>query len=87
MSVEKLQTEIKGVYKTFFEKLNIDENTGELQVDNKILKFATFPYIGSNYSDAKKRILIVGLDIGQDETPDHLQSFSERNIIETSPKY
>lgn len=84
MCNEKLKSEIENVYKAFFNKLSIDEKSGEYQI-NKELKFATYPYIGSNYSNAKKRILVVGLDIGKDETPYHIQSFIERNNTETDP--
>jgi hypothetical protein len=31
------------------------------------LRFSGYPYIGSKYSDAKKKILFLGLDIGIDE--------------------
>ena len=69
-----LENEIKKIYEDFFKDLNIDKKTGKVGDTNK--RFATFPYIGSNYETAKKKILIVGLDIGKDE-------YKEDNIFQS----
>ncbi len=89
-----MQSELKGQlkkkYRELFERYEIDEKTGCLK-RRPTLKFATYPYIGSCYGEAA-RILIVGLDIGKDETPERpgqpgwFQSFEERRAaIEDRP--
>lgn len=65
-------------YQRFFEELGIDPESGVLEIA-PTKKFATFPYIGSSYFGAKRKILFVGMDIGRDETPGRIQSFEERN--------
>lgn len=64
--------------------MGIDRETGRLdRLPGK--KFATYPYVGSKYGNAKK-ILFVGLDIGKDPKPGCIQSFSERRTsIEDKP--
>lgn len=48
-------------------------------------RFPTYSYIGSKYGEAS-RIVVVGLDIGKDETPNKIQSFEERRrAIEDKP--
>lgn len=86
MESTQIQEKIKKLYQDFFNTLSIINKTGELVINNHFYKFATYPFIGSNYVNAKKRILFVGLDIGADETPGYVQSFKERsNNIETYP--
>ena len=59
-------------YEQFMKDLEISNNgvlgkiTNSRYKDHK-LRFSGFPYIGSKYSIAKKKILFVGLDIGIDE--------------------
>lgn len=59
-------------YERFMKDLEISNNgvlgkiTNPRYKDHK-LRFSGFPYIGSKYFIAKKRILFVGLDIGIDE--------------------
>ena len=72
----ELKAQLKKKYRELFTKYEIDEQTGQLGYD-PTRKFATYPYIGSRYGEAA-RILIVGLDIGEDETPGCYQSFEER---------
>ena len=72
----ELKAQLKKKYRELFTKYEIDEQTGQLGYD-PTRKFATYPYIGSRYGEAAK-ILIVGLDIGEDETPGCYQSFEER---------
>ncbi len=67
--------------------MGIDPETGTtpLQTD---WKFAAYPYIGSKYGADPdvKRLLVVGRDIGSDETPGRLQHFEERRrAIECTP--
>lgn len=62
-------------YKHFFNALEIDEcgilhKISNPRYKNANLRFSGLPYIGSNYSDAKKKILFVGHDIGNDELYD-----------------
>ena len=77
-----LKAELTKKYRELFERYGIDEQTGQLEYC-PCRKFATYPYIGSQYGEAAK-ILIVGLDIGEDETPERpgqpgwFQSFEER---------
>jgi len=63
-------------YGKLFKEFEINKETGCLK-NNPQIKFPTFPYIGSKYGCSKK-ILIVGLDIGSDETKGKIQSFEER---------
>lgn len=79
------QNEIKSLYKSFFKKLSIDNQNGELIINKHYYKFATYPFIGSKYGSAHTKILFVGMDIGADETPGYIQSFEERSNIETHP--
>jgi hypothetical protein len=73
-----MEKEIKVIYEKFFVELKINPTTGVVFNTNDKLKFATYPFIGKNYSIAKRKILFVGLDIGKDETPDKIQSLDER---------
>lgn len=78
---------VEALYLRFFGDMGIDPATGTtpLQADRK---FATYPYIGSKYgaNPDVKRLLVVGRDIGSDETPGRLQHFEERRkAIECTP--
>ena len=80
----ELKSQLKGKYQELFRKYGVDEQTGQLGYD-PTRKFATYPYIGSRYGNGEAaKILIVGLDIGEDETPERpgrpgwFQSFEER---------
>lgn len=76
MQAEIIQS-LKNLYSDLLFKDNfVDKKTGDVNGENK--KLATFPYIGSNYGLSKK-ILFIGLDIGEDETPKEIQSFEMRN--------
>jgi len=70
--------QLKNDYLDFFEQFKINKSTGILE-DYPSLKFATMPHIGSNYANARYRILFVGQDIGRDETENYFQDFDERN--------
>lgn len=71
-----LEKTLQKVYGEFFQAAGVDPGTGRLdQYPGK--KFATYPYIGSKYGEAR-RILFVGTDIGSDPTPGRIQPFSER---------
>ena len=73
-----LKAQLKKKYRELFAKYGIDEQTGRLGYD-PTRKFATYPYIGSRYGETEK-ILIVGLDIGKDETCGRFQSFEDRRV-------
>ena len=78
---------VEALYLRFFRDMGIDPETGTtpLQTD---WKFAAYPYIGSKYGADPyvKRLLVVGRDIGSDETPGRLQHFEERRqAIECTP--
>ena len=68
---------VNNVYERFFANMDIDPATGLLPCGSK--KFATFPYIGSRYGlSGARRLLVVGLDIGEDETPGQIQTLECR---------
>lgn len=74
----EIKKSITNIYEEYFFKDNfVDKNTGIVEID-KSRKLATFPYIGSKYGKSK-RILIVGFDIGKDETLGTIQTLDERN--------
>lgn len=81
-----LEKKIEALYYEFFEKLGIDKISGEIQTENKLLKFATYPFVGSEYINTSKKILFVGYDIGQDETPGSIQTYIDRRVSVESPK-
>lgn len=61
----------------------MDSETGECRAGRK---FAAYPYIGSEYGSGRPKLLVVGLDIGSDETPGQLQGFERRRrAIECTP--
>lgn len=69
--MQTLEREIEDKYKLFFGSTDIDHNTGVLgkvepELKDKI-RFSGYPYIGTKYMDAKKKILFYGSDIGADE--------------------
>lgn len=70
---------MEAAYRRFFLDMGIDPETGTTprEADRK---FAAYPYIGSRYGTDPdlRRLLVVGLDIGSDETPGRLQHFEER---------
>ena len=73
--------QIEKEYQHFLEKSRINPKTGILQA-NRDKRFATLPYIGSDYFSAKKKILFVGLDMGCDELhqEDRYQNLEERKM-------
>ena len=73
-----IKKEIKSCYTKFFKnkEFDIDPENGVLKT-KKEWKFATHPYIGSQYGKNTK-ILFIGLDIGEDERPGCITSFNER---------
>ena len=77
---------LEAPYRCFLRDLEIDLETGTTP-RQAARKFATYPYIGSRYgSPGPRKLLIVGLDIGSDETPGRLQHFEERRqAIELRP--
>lgn len=76
---EEIKKKINELYEnTFFLDGFADRITGVVSGTEK--KIATYPYIGEKYGE-KTKILIVGLDMGIDETPNEIQSFEKRNRI------
>jgi len=68
----ELINQLKLRYEQFFQELEINKNgiLGKIsnpRYQNEKLRFSGFPYIGTKYSMAKKKILFIGLDIGEDE--------------------
>jgi hypothetical protein len=81
--INEIKKSIENIYEEILFKDNfVNRNSGEVKID-KTRKLATYPYIGSKYGRAKK-ILIVGFDIGNDETIGQIQSLEIRNRIETN---
>jgi len=66
--------EMQTAYHEFFEKLGVDEKTGV--VKDSMIKFATYPFIGSRYGQLN-RILFIGMDVGSDEH-DGITSLNQR---------
>lgn len=74
---EQLVKEIEDVYHdVLFKDGFVDRVSGLIKDSNK--KFATFPAIGEKYG-LEKKIMIVGLDIGSDETEGRYQTINERS--------
>lgn len=65
MTTESLENNIKTIYSDFYNKVGINPESGVPEGVDK--RFIGDPYLGTLYSTAKKRILYVGLDQGQDE--------------------
>lgn len=81
--ITEIKKSILNIYEEILFKDNfVDRNTGIVATD-KTRKLATYPYVGSKYGKAK-RILIVGYDIGKDETPNKIQTLENRSDIETN---
>ncbi len=82
--IDGLRNELDAAYRKFFRHMGIHPKTGRLKgVPDK--KFATYPYIGSQYG-ASKKILFVGLDLGIDPECGSIQSFeARRRSIEEKP--
>lgn len=72
---EKLINELSKIYTSFFKELKIDQTTGELN-SNPSIKYAAYPFIGSNFGKIKK-VLIIGLDIGSDNKLGKILGFDE----------
>ena len=77
MNTELLK-KLNELYFGFMTELNIDKTTGIIEGKNK--RFATMPYVGKKYHEAKRKILFVGTDIGEDEysNENRYQSFEDR---------
>ena len=75
MKKEDISTAIIAAYGDLFKALAINKDTGILgtisnkRYSNRLgkIRFSGYPFIGSHYSEASPKILVVGLDIGQDE--------------------
>src|SRR5690554_5048785 len=78
MDSYNMKTKITNAYSYFFNELQINPTTGEFLNTDTNTKFATYPFLGSNYEKSKLKIVVVGLDIGKDETNGCIQSFEHR---------
>ncbi len=83
MKNSDIKREITSCYTDFFKREEFKVNStsgilenGILRKDKKV-KFATRPYIGSQY-EKNTKILFIGLEIGKDEYPSSIGSFEER---------
>ena len=78
--LSKLQEVLGNLYNEFFAKMNIDPQSGKIRDSSKWSgsRFVSMPFIGLNYLNAPKKILFVGLDVGNDEGKDHILTFEER---------
>lgn len=76
--MKTLENELTELYDILFSEIGIDKTTGILPDGNT--RFATMPFIGKKYSTAKKKILFIGMDIGEDESKEtnKFQSFGDR---------
>ncbi len=77
--LEELKENLKAEYQKCFEKLGISEESPR---DKKTgFKFHTYPYIGSKYTESKKKILFIGLSVGDEKenNDEHIFSFEKRN--------
>jgi|ERR1035437_6567168 hypothetical protein len=73
--MNELEKKIEQLYKNFFDEMHIDKETGVVKDRNR--KVGTYPYVGESYGKSTK-VLIVGLDIGEDEIEGKIQSFVDR---------
>lgn len=87
MESEQIKS-LSNRYELFIEKLEINKNGILGKISNQRykeqkLRFAGFPYIGSKFSVAKKKILFVGLDNGIDELREEnsFHNFNSRREI------
>lgn len=84
--MKKIEKKIKDLYRDFFITNDINPKTGEVkEYGFKTWKFASYPFIGSNYGDKGcKKILFVGLDLGKDESRGRILGFKEkREVVES----
>lgn len=75
-TLTELESQISNLYARFFNEVGIDKEKGIVQGTSYIFQGA--PFIGSLYPNVKKKILIVGLDIGSDEG---MHTFDSRRQI------
>ena len=74
-----LRARLTQRYLRFFRDLGVDPRTGDCGARRPAnRKFATYPYIGSRYGNEGVKLLVVGWDIGSDETPGRIQGFERR---------
>ena len=67
--LQLLEKSFEMLYHQFMQVMKVDEKTGIIRQEGaeQELRFGGYPYIGSKYPQAKKKILFVGLDLGCDE--------------------
>lgn len=80
---ERSERRLLDTHQGFLEHFQVDRETG--LVGRPYVKFASYPHVGSGYGSTK-RLLIVGMDVGWDETPGKIQSIeTRRSLIEGTP--
>ena len=75
-NLNALRRGLEGAYCEFFQSMKINRKTGLLKHPSD-KKCATYPYIGSQYGSSRK-VLFVGIDIGDDRKCGGIQSFESR---------
>lgn len=85
--LHELRARLKERYLRFFREIGVDHEIGVCHAWHPARrKFATYPYVGSEYGNGDAALLVVGWDIGSDETPGRIQDFeSRRRAIECKP--
>lgn len=75
-----LEQSIQCIYDDFLQNHQLDKK-GIIEIKGINYRFSTMPYIGEEYTQAKVRILFIGLDMGMDETA-YTQDFEcRRNAV------
>ena len=71
-----MRRELSELHDGFFCEFGVDPENGH--VGSRYIKFATYPHIGSAYRTLRRRLVIVGQDIGSDVTQGKIQTYAER---------
>ena len=73
-TINALKEKLDLAYGCFFKQIGVNKDTGYFTPS---IKFAAYPYLGSKYGTTTK-ILIVGLDIGTDESTNKIMDYNKR---------
>ncbi|MDE0193078.1 MAG: hypothetical protein OXQ90_17120 [Gammaproteobacteria bacterium] len=73
--LEELSERLAKAHEGLFEHFQVDCCSGVVR--GPYLKFTSYPYVGSRYGTGKK-LMVVGLDIGDNEGGDRIQSYECR---------
>ncbi|MDE0189932.1 MAG: hypothetical protein OXQ90_01120 [Gammaproteobacteria bacterium] len=72
---DELRQRLDKAHRGFFERFDVGLSSG--RVGRAHVKFASYPFVGSRYGEGKK-LMVVGLDIGDDEGGTDIQSYECR---------